>query len=43
MGHAKEQTENELREVVARIEILLRQEHHSQNIRKKVNIEDGKY
>ena len=36
MGNAKEQTENELREIIARIEILLRQKHHSQNIRKKV-------
>ncbi len=39
MGHSKEQTKDELREVVERIEILLREKHHSQNVRKKVNIE----
>jgi hypothetical protein len=36
VGSPQEQAEDELREAVAGTEILLRQEHHSQNFRKEV-------
>ena len=36
MGYAKEQTKNELRKTVQRIELLLRQKYYPQNIGQKV-------
>ena len=38
MGHPQEEAQNELREAVARVALLLRKEHHRQDYRQEVHL-----
>ena len=41
MGHAQEQTQDELREAQSGAPILLRQEHHTQDCRQAIRLQVG--